>query len=272
MILFFKLQNKGGARMEKIVEKRNKLIGTYLKIFGKLFLIFLVIIIALLIDCLLFSSEKMKGDYYFFIWWSLLFLYLVLFKRQWIREELTSKSRKILTKKEIIIFIILILSIDNLLIFILHFTGQLEWMLKSYEKLFANNTIFDLICVVFYAPILEEFFFRSYVLKELLKVHKTKIAIVMTGLIFGLIHMEPLQVLSAGLSGIFYAYISYKTGNIRMSIYFHFINNLLATIIPIIIHTDYKSSFGFIVDLLITFATFPIYYAGINYINNRGKE
>ncbi|MDR1876873.1 MAG: CPBP family intramembrane metalloprotease, partial [Flavobacteriaceae bacterium] len=92
------------------------------------------------------------------------------------------------------------------------------------------------VCVT--APVLEEIFFRGFLLKGMLnnKVRPAK-AIVISALIFGGIHFYPWQVVGGVLSGLVLGLVFYKTGSLLSCTLLHFLNNFAA----FLLFTKYKS-------------------------------
>ena len=84
------------------------------------------------------------------------------------------------------------------------------------------------ILVVILAPVFEELIFRGIVLDGLLHNSKPVTAILLSALLFGLIHMNPWQFVSAFISGIFTGWIYFKTRDIYICIFAHFCNNGIA--------------------------------------------
>ena len=80
------------------------------------------------------------------------------------------------------------------------------------------------------APIIEELFFRGFLLKEA-RVHGDALAIIFSSLCFALIHGNVAQAIPAFLSGSVLAYIDVKTNRLWPSIILHMSNNLLAMIV-----------------------------------------
>ena len=77
-------------------------------------------------------------------------------------------------------------------------------------------------------PILEELLFRGAVTKVLLKKYNPLTAILISGLIFGIFHMNPAQVVGATLIGFILAWIYYKTHSLIPCILIHIMNNSLS--------------------------------------------
>lgn len=83
--------------------------------------------------------------------------------------------------------------------------------------------------VTLLGPIAEEFVFRGGVTERLLSNHiKPSVAIGLSGLVFGLVHINPPQVIGAGLLGLLLAYSYYKTRSLWLPVILHIINNSMA--------------------------------------------
>ena len=84
---------------------------------------------------------------------------------------------------------------------------------------------------VIIAPIAEELMFRGYLLDSIRKMHGDWIAIVISSLIFGLIHIEPYTVGMAMIGGLIYGYVRIRTGSLWPSIIGHMIWNGIALVV-----------------------------------------
>ncbi|NOY09491.1 MAG: CPBP family intramembrane metalloprotease [Spirochaetes bacterium] len=104
---------------------------------------------------------------------------------------------------------------------------------SSFSKLLAN-ILFDknhflssLLFVIAVAPITEELFFRGIILHGFLKNYSKRKAIIVSALLFGLIHLNPVQLLSATVFGIIIGWYYAETGSLITCILFHsFMNSL----------------------------------------------
>lgn len=91
-----------------------------------------------------------------------------------------------------------------------------------------TNTVSFIFLAVLFAPIAEEVLFRGIVTQLLLnKYHPTK-AIIISALIFALIHVNPSQIPGAFVMGLLFGWIFHKTGSLIPCIIMHFINNAIA--------------------------------------------
>lgn len=82
------------------------------------------------------------------------------------------------------------------------------------------------LAIVFGAPFFEEYLFRGIMLDGLLKNYRPAIAIGICSLLFGLMHLNPLQFVSAGLGGIFLGWIYFRTKNLIYCMLIHLVINL----------------------------------------------
>lgn len=95
-----------------------------------------------------------------------------------------------------------------------------------------KDNIFGIISVCVVAPIFEEMFFRGAIEGYLLrKWQNPRWAILVSALVFGLIHGNPAQILFAFLFGLILGELYYRTGSLLPGIILHFINNTLSIIL-----------------------------------------
>ncbi len=111
-------------------------------------------------------------------------------------------------------------------------------LIEAYIK---TSPFLMMISTAFFAPFYEEVLFRM----GMKKVFKNKyIFIILSGMLFGLMHIFPLdEGISLGLGimqsityitmGIFLSYTYYKTNNIFISVGIHFLNNFLSVLVMI---------------------------------------
>lgn len=89
--------------------------------------------------------------------------------------------------------------------------------------------ILNILMVGILPAILEELVFRGLILQSLRFAGDT-IAIVVSGILFGLMHGTINQIPFAIILGIYFGYVALKTGNILLSMALHFANNTVAVI------------------------------------------
>ena len=111
------------------------------------------------------------------------------------------------------------------------------------------------------APIFEELLFRGIILNGLLNKYKnsSKKAIIYSAMAFGLVHLNIPQGINAFIGGIILGSIYYYTKSMKLSIFAHFINNLI-TFVPV----PESLIFKFIYIVIGTY----VIMKGIKYIRN----
>lgn len=89
---------------------------------------------------------------------------------------------------------------------------------------------FGYVTICLFAPLVEEMIFRGAILRTLLSVMKGKtwLPIVISALLFALIHMNPAQMPYAFVVGIFLGWIYSRTGSIVPGVLCHWVNNTAA--------------------------------------------
>lgn len=102
------------------------------------------------------------------------------------------------------------------------------------DVMLNSNYILTLIYGVIIAPIVEEIIFRKLLLNKLRRFGDVP-AILMTGIAFGLFHMNLSQFFYAAVLGFIFAYVALKTNTIRYSILLHMmINGIGTSVTPLI--------------------------------------
>ena len=80
--------------------------------------------------------------------------------------------------------------------------------------------------MVIAAPILEELIFRGVILDGLLKKYTPAKSILISSLLFGLVHLNPWQFITGLIIGIFSGWVYYRTKSLSLSIIIHASANL----------------------------------------------
>ncbi|KAA6319029.1 hypothetical protein EZS27_031033 [termite gut metagenome] len=99
-------------------------------------------------------------------------------------------------------------------------------MEQEFDRLLSNW--FGIVLIALLGPVFEEILFRGAITKVLLKQYSPVKAIVISALIFGIIHWNPVQIVGGGFFGLLLAWIYYKTGSLLPGILIHIINNSLS--------------------------------------------
>ena len=76
----------------------------------------------------------------------------------------------------------------------------------------------------------EEFFFRGFLLRAFLTNLPGWLAVFLSALLFGAMHLNLLQGAGAGLIGLYLGFVTLRTGSIWPSVAAHFTNNLLCAL------------------------------------------
>ncbi len=104
--------------------------------------------------------------------------------------------------------------------------AQLNGMVKSVPGVLS---------IVVGAPLMEELMFRGAIEGHFLRQGKSPLfAILVSGLLFGLYHMNPAQIPFAFLLGCLLGWLYYRTGSLWPSIVCHAVNNGLAVILSFV--------------------------------------
>lgn len=90
---------------------------------------------------------------------------------------------------------------------------------------------FGFLSIALLAPILEEMLFRGAIEGRLLRTWQNPwAAIVVSSLIFGVVHMNPAQIPFAFLLGMMFGWLYYRTGSLLPGIVGHVLNNSVAAV------------------------------------------
>ncbi|MEI8201273.1 MAG: type II CAAX endopeptidase family protein [Eubacteriales bacterium] len=83
-------------------------------------------------------------------------------------------------------------------------------------------------------PVIEELVFRGIILGEFLSTMNADIAVILSALIFGTMHMQPVQVGYALVCGLILGYVYLYSNSLYLSIAIHIIFNILGGVAPAI--------------------------------------
>lgn len=92
-----------------------------------------------------------------------------------------------------------------------------------------SRNVFGIISITIMAPLVEELLFRGAIQGYMLrKGMKPLHAILIASAIFGIVHMNPIQIPFAFAIGMIFGWLYYRTGSVVPGIIGHFINNSIA--------------------------------------------
>jgi membrane protease YdiL (CAAX protease family) len=120
--------------------------------------------------------------------------------------------------------------------------GNLIPMPESIKKAFmdfgSQTGVLAFILMVIAAPVLEELIFRGIILDGLLKKYSPVKSILISSLLFGLVHLNPWQFVTGLIIGIFSGWVYYRTKSLSLSIIIHASANLSGFILRFFIDID----------------------------------
>ena len=102
--------------------------------------------------------------------------------------------------------------------------------LKMIDKMGMNGG-WSILMLVVLAPVMEEVLFRGILLESVRSKHSAGRAIVVSALMFGVIHLIPQQVVNAFVIGLILGYIYVRTESLWPVIVIHALNNAMAYVI-----------------------------------------
>ena len=98
-----------------------------------------------------------------------------------------------------------------------------DWLEGTFDYMQSSWTGILLVALV--GPVVEELFFRGAIERTLLRKYKPWVAIVVSGLIFGIVHMNPAQVVFASLAGMLLGWLYWRTRSLIPCMVVHVLNN-----------------------------------------------
>lgn len=103
---------------------------------------------------------------------------------------------------------------------------------STLEMIVSINPIYTAVTVGILGPVFEELIFRKKLIDCTIK-YGEGVAILSSGIMFGLFHTSVTQFFYATGMGMLWAYIYIKTGRIRYSIIYHIINNFTVSVVTV---------------------------------------
>ena len=144
--------------------------------------------------------------------------------------------------KRTVILLLAIPIVVTIIDFILNFIYAIVWIgiigepstntdLGTDWESSSIDIAFLILSVAIVTPIAEELFFRGYLLDAINRKHGDWTAIILSSILFGLVHIDPFVVGSAFMGGIIYGWIRMRTGSLLPSIACHMMWNMLALVL-----------------------------------------
>ena len=170
-------------------------------------------------DLTMTTSVAMVASTVVMMWHLLHFKYVDLS-----RDKYREVSRQVLLVS--IVFVFAAMYVLNLLI---EQAGIPNTMEDTFIEMSRNPL--GLLSIALLAPILEEMLFRGSIEGYLLKAWKSPWgAIIVSSLVFGVVHMNPAQIPFAFLLGVMFGWLYYRTGSLLPGIIGHVLNNSVAAV------------------------------------------
>lgn len=128
----------------------------------------------------------------------------------------------------------------------------------------GSNIWISAIYMVLLAPIYEEFLFRKLICDQTVK-YGQGTAVIVSGLVFGLFHLNFNQFFYAFLLGIFLAFIYVKTGRIKYTIILHMMINFIGSVLSgiLLAYLDMESPIGMCIYGVFSLFICAVVIAGI---------
>ena len=108
------------------------------------------------------------------------------------------------------------------------------WITQAFSQLhdLASHPISGPLALVVLAPLTEELIFRGLILRGLLAITSPWRAIIVSALLFALIHLNPWQIPFALVAGLVFGWVYCRTGSLTLCIAGHALNNGLSLLAP----------------------------------------
>ncbi|EET85545.1 Abortive infection protein, partial [Clostridium carboxidivorans P7] len=135
-----------------------------------------------------------------------------------------------------------------------------KFMLKAVSET-IEISFFIYVCII--GPAMEEFVFRGVILTGLLKKYSVKKSIIISALLFGIMHLNGIQFINGFLLGVLLGYIYVRTKSIYLCMYSHILFNTMGVIFMYIPKIN-----NLLVTVLFAIVAFIFMIYGIKKIDN----
>lgn len=99
-----------------------------------------------------------------------------------------------------------------------------------YQKFMLDSFVLSMFLLTVLPAVLEEILFRGFILFGLRRHYSARKSIIVSSLLFGIVHLNPWQFMTAFLLGLLFAWVALKTKSIILPVIGHFFNNMMALI------------------------------------------
>jgi len=189
----------------------------------------IVILSMLLFSPLIAIPEKILGKEISFLVMYLLIMGVPFGIAHFIRNKRTGVNKYNFSLSSVKIMALISISIIGISTGIISPISNLlpksEFTQELLHAMLHLNGVFSFIAIVIAAPVLEELIFRGIILDGLLQRYSPVKSIVLSSVLFGIIHLNPSQFVAAFIIGVFSGWVYYRTRKLSLSILIHFLNN-----------------------------------------------
>lgn len=216
----------------KLIEKRSDMKERQMPGIGD---VLLVMAIAVLILFFVSSLAVVKFGIYGLMLEQALFLLLVVIYSYYIKADFKKLFSLKIPKLKSIFGTVFSFAGTYLLVTVLT-----AFLIKLFPKLNHADGVMSIggdeslllaiIAMALFPAVCEEALFRGFLFGTLKDKYKVGTAILVSGFLFGVYHLDLLKIITITVLGSVMAYCVYKGGSILLSILMHFINNLLAVL------------------------------------------
>ena len=95
-----------------------------------------------------------------------------------------------------------------------------------------GNVIMLIISSALFPAFTEEILFRGIIARRFSRIYSPRKAILLSAVLFGIMHINPWQTFGAFMGGIFYGWIYFRYKSIWLCMFMHAYHNILATLMP----------------------------------------
>ena len=120
-------------------------------------------------------------------------------------------------------------------------SGSQEWLSQIMGLAIGDHDIAGYLTAMLFAPVAEELAFRGVMLKKLRRSFGLIGCALVSSLMFGIMHLNPMQSIYVLPMGMMFAYVAYKYDSVIPAIIAHILNNCLGIILPSITGRNTRS-------------------------------
>lgn len=142
---------------------------------------------------------------------------------------------------------------------VVHFNPALQERQAAYMEVMQGllnppevwKAIAGIVSITVFAPICEEILFRGTMLKVQLRDQPLWRALVVNGLLFGLVHFNEMSLVPLSVVGAFFAWLTYRTGSVIPAILAHAsLNGVNGVVLPRLVDPELLTTAPALSDLL----------------------